>query len=609
MGRLVLTNFDIVPTALAVKAMRDNGYKNSAYALAELMDNSIQAGATRVELLCSDEELRVDQRVRQRLGQVAVLDNGCGMNDQYLQQALQFGNGSRLEAGKKSGMGRFGMGLPSASVSQCRRVDVWSWQEGPDTALHSYIDLDEIEKGHQTTIPTPEHRPVPELWLQAAQVGTFGATGTLVVWSQLDRCLWRTSRALIENSEELIGRMYRRWIVGQQVAIRLANFVVDKPKQHPIDRAALPNDPTYLMKGTSCPAPFDAEPMFAPFPDEQSSVRTLLIEHEGGVHEVKLTFSLARDSARQGGRNAGATPAGRHAARNMGVSVVRSGRELDLDTSFINGYDPTERWWGVEVAFEPGLDEVFGVANNKQSARNFSEAAKLNIDALIREHGGSIVSAQESLREQNSPIEPLLAIVHAIQTQLKVMRDRLKTQTASKERERHGQRMEALATKVVEERQRQGIVGRSDAGEKLPLEERVQLLAEELAAQGQGEAAAREQAVRTISSGFKYQVNDAPIEGGAFFSVQPRGGVLLVTLNTDHPAYELLEGARRPEDLPTDSAALREALEGAHMGLEMLLFAWARYEDEQSGESRDAAQAARYDWGRMARRFLAETGD
>lgn len=609
MGRLVLTNFDIVPTALAVKAMRDNGYKNSAYALAELMDNSIQAGATRVELLCSDEELRVDQRVRQRLGQVAVLDNGCGMNDQYLQQALQFGNGSRLEAGKKSGMGRFGMGLPSASVSQCRRVDVWSWQEGPDTALHSYIDLDEIEKGHQTTIPTPEHRPVPELWLQAAQVGTFGATGTLVVWSQLDRCLWRTSRALIENSEELIGRMYRRWIVGQQVAIRLANFVVDKPKQHPIDRAALPNDPTYLMKGTSCPAPFDAEPMFAPFPDEQSSVRTLLIEHEGGVHEVKLTFSLARDSARQGGRNAGATPAGRHAARNMGVSVVRSGRELDLDTSFINGYDPTERWWGVEVAFEPGLDEVFGVANNKQSARNFSEAAKLNIDALIREHGGSIVSAQESLREQNSPIEPLLAIVHAIQTQLKVMRDRLKTQTASKERERHGQRMEALATRVVEERQRQGIVGRSDAGEKLPVEERVQLLAEELAAQGQGEAAAREQAVRTISSGFKYQVNDAPIEGGAFFSVQPRGGVLLVTLNTDHPAYELLEGARRPEDLPTDSAALREALEGAHMGLEMLLFAWARYEDEQSGESRDAAQAARYDWGRMARRFLAETGD
>ena len=56
--------FDIVPTSLAVKAMRDNGYKNAAYAIAELMDNSIQAGATTVQLLCADRESQVDQRVR-----------------------------------------------------------------------------------------------------------------------------------------------------------------------------------------------------------------------------------------------------------------------------------------------------------------------------------------------------------------------------------------------------------------------------------------------------------------------------------------------------------------------------------------------------------------
>ena len=75
-----MTEYDIVPTSLAVKAMRDNGYKNAAYALAELMDNSIQAGATEVELLCADRESMVDQRVRRRLNQVAVLDNGRGMD-------------------------------------------------------------------------------------------------------------------------------------------------------------------------------------------------------------------------------------------------------------------------------------------------------------------------------------------------------------------------------------------------------------------------------------------------------------------------------------------------------------------------------------------------
>src|SRR5436190_4999463 len=110
MATEAVTLFDIVPTSLAVRAMRDNGYKNAAYAVAELMDNSIQAGASLVELLCADQELMVDQRQRRRLDTVAVLDNGSGMDADTLQIALQFGNGSRLEEGKKQGMGRFGMG-------------------------------------------------------------------------------------------------------------------------------------------------------------------------------------------------------------------------------------------------------------------------------------------------------------------------------------------------------------------------------------------------------------------------------------------------------------------------------------------------------------------
>src|SRR3954447_26160296 len=112
-----VASYDIVPTSLAVRAMRDNGYKNAAYAVAELRDNSLQAEATVVELLCADQEVLVDQRTRRRLNYVAVLDNGTGMDIETLQIALQFGNGSRLEEGKKKGMGRFGMGLPSASIS------------------------------------------------------------------------------------------------------------------------------------------------------------------------------------------------------------------------------------------------------------------------------------------------------------------------------------------------------------------------------------------------------------------------------------------------------------------------------------------------------------
>ena len=57
-----MTDFSIVPPHLAVRSMRDNGYKNMAYALAELVDNSIQAGARSVEVLLAERYELVTQR-------------------------------------------------------------------------------------------------------------------------------------------------------------------------------------------------------------------------------------------------------------------------------------------------------------------------------------------------------------------------------------------------------------------------------------------------------------------------------------------------------------------------------------------------------------------
>src|SRR5690606_29081412 len=201
-----MTTHDIVPTHLVIKAMRDNGYKNAAYAIAELMDNSIQAGATQVELLCAEKTAMATQRVRTRIHQLALLDNGCGMDADVLRIAHQFGNGTRLSPEQQTGIGRFGMGLPNSSISQARRVDVWTWQQGPDNPIYTYLDIDEIERGELRYVPEPEYKPIPEVWREAGKA--FGESGTLVVWSNLDRCQWRTAKAIIDNSEMLIGRMY-----------------------------------------------------------------------------------------------------------------------------------------------------------------------------------------------------------------------------------------------------------------------------------------------------------------------------------------------------------------------------------------------------------------
>src|SRR5258706_8299977 len=105
-----------------IQATRDSGYKGTASAISELVDNSIQAGATRIALSVvastSDGE--------QNNIEVSVLDNGCGMDPFTLRQALRFGGSTRF--GDRSGLGRYGMGLPNASLSQARRVTVYTWQ-------------------------------------------------------------------------------------------------------------------------------------------------------------------------------------------------------------------------------------------------------------------------------------------------------------------------------------------------------------------------------------------------------------------------------------------------------------------------------------------------
>jgi Histidine kinase-, DNA gyrase B-, and HSP90-like ATPase len=174
----------IVPAHLAVKAMRDNGYKNAAYAIAELMDNSIQHDATSVELLCAERDVQVNLRTVSRIEKIAVLDNGTGMSKDVLQMALQFGNGTHLESENQKGIGKFGMGLPSSSISQAKTVEVWSWQNGIESAIYSYLDIDEIINQKMKMVPEPIKKAIPETWTNSGK--SFGKHGTLVVWSNID---------------------------------------------------------------------------------------------------------------------------------------------------------------------------------------------------------------------------------------------------------------------------------------------------------------------------------------------------------------------------------------------------------------------------------------
>lgn len=106
----------VVPEApILVESTRSIGYSFEA-ALADIIDNSISAGAGKI---------RVDFQALQN-PYVCIADDGCGMSLPELEKAMRYGSQSSTEKRSKKDLGRFGLGMKMASLSQCRRVTVIS---------------------------------------------------------------------------------------------------------------------------------------------------------------------------------------------------------------------------------------------------------------------------------------------------------------------------------------------------------------------------------------------------------------------------------------------------------------------------------------------------
>lgn len=582
-------SFPIIPQNLSIFAMRSSGYRDTAHALAELIDNAIQAGEktssrTEVEVICIDE---VSHEGRRQTSRIAVFDNAIGMSPSLLRKSLQFGNGSRLEKAQQKGIGKFGMGLPNSSISQCKRVDIWSWQGG--VAHHAYLDVQDIQDGNMVEVPESQPSEIPAEW-RSLIAGNVEDNGTLVVWSKLDRITWKQSATLLRHTEFISGRVYRHFINDKSVRIRLAAYE-NKTKVTVYESFVRPNDPLYLMSGTNAPAPFHQVPAFVPF----GQPLTLKVAYGGVEHPVTIVASICKPEAR---REGGGKAIGQHAQRNKGISVVRARRELELNHSFTNSYDTRERWWGIEVQFEPGLDDVFGVSNNKQSATGFTH---LSIEEDAIEEGLSAKEYQERLEQDRDPqlvmyrisreIEKLL---HTMRVQVAKMRE---GERIDSKKERAENKAEKAATdSVTRRRERVGDTGRSDKEEHAPASDRTSALTADILQDGVEVAKAQALAVDYVSKKIKFRFRHADMPGFNIFDVTTAGGVIMVTLNTRHPVHARIFEALREEEGPEPQYA-RQVLS--------LVAAWARMEDEAaSGQLRRAMEENRSEWGRMAMDFF-----
>lgn len=369
--------------------VRNTGYKSTYNAIAEIVDNSIESDAKNVFIIGKQDLVLNQQCIRE----FAFLDDGQGMPEDVLSKCLKIGFTTR---DKRKGMGRFGVGLPQASYFVSPRVEVYSWQDGIENCKCVFVDWDLVSAGDQTRIVGPFSAEIPDEYkgflkfVTAEKSYDFSNHGTLVVWPKCDRVdhkKWNTCR---RNIAEDLGRKYR-WMINDGT-VDIATVETNDLETF---ETILPNDPLFLMQKTqfcvrktccdkdpTCQK-YDeergyTESLFEPYVTEENN--TGIVNHpvyyfdkngEKKWSTVQIRFSIVKE--RYYDKAYVAVDPGNHqygkcAKKNMGISIVRQGREIDFGDFgyYDDAVKPNHRWWGCEISFTSELDEAFGIANNKQ---------------------------------------------------------------------------------------------------------------------------------------------------------------------------------------------------------------------------------------------------
>lgn len=205
---------NIVVPVHFLEAMRDSGYKGLSSAISELVDNSLQAKARRIQI-------RV-QKVDDQKFEIEVLDDGIGMTAKETFESLRFGGSSRFD--DRSGLGRFGMGLPNSSLSQSRSFVVYSWKS-PASVSCASIDIDSgasIKSDQNVRFDAPTN------------------SGTLVRWSKCDRLSYKKVETVIRHLSLDIGRVFRHFIQDGVL------ILINGGRVQPLDPLFLGSAPFFL---------------------------------------------------------------------------------------------------------------------------------------------------------------------------------------------------------------------------------------------------------------------------------------------------------------------------------------------------------------------------
>jgi len=581
----------------ALNSLRSSGYTLEA-AVGEPIDNALEARANQVRLRLTEGTQAIRRGKKEEtikvVDQIAIADDGDGMPPEILERCLVLGESTRYDSRK--GMGRFGVGGTLGAISQCRRIEVWSRAKANHPYLYSYIDLDDIAEGKQRFMNKPEARPVPE---QFADLLNPKTSGTLVVWSKCDRlsvapranarkaAKAKDLRSLERIQTDLIkwvARTYRYFLAnGRVIEINGVRVAAHDPL-YLLD-SRFPGDPKATLEFThELQWPLAADP-----------------ETTAPIH-IRMTLLSEGWRPRMGSGAETTFNRERRVIENEPLSIIRANREIFFDIIprfYPDGVREIARWIGIEIAFDPVLDEAFQVRNVKRGVepveelrhelRKIVQPVMSTLVERVRKVWRETANAEKQTRGVHNAAEEIAAQAEETSVKARAGRDMTPQERESK--------IDELAQKAAE--------------------------ASAKAATEQGETPGSQPTAGEFRQRFKavpFSIIDDQWPGNEFFSTEHLGENTIVTYNNKHPFFakiysKVLAAAGLHADSESADSGIKperlaEMARIVQIGLDLLIVAYAKAEAmDDDDKNQELYSVLRTQWGLFLSQMVQRVPD
>lgn len=364
-----MSSVEVIPSARRlVKSLRDVGYE-FVTAVADLIDNCIEAKSKTVwvDVVWDGED-----------SYVSIAENGDGMPLATLKEAMRFGSERDYEG---EDLGKFGLGLKTASLSQCERFTVASRSNPSRADINAYCwDVEHVEATNRWEILPVRTADLHEGVRQHLK----DTTGTVVVWERLDRILGykkpdgesarKQVHAMCRELEDHLAMVFHRFLAGEVRGKRLAIYV-NENKVMPWDPFARKEDNTQILE-----------------------VKTLKHEGSGGKGNVIVEPFVLPHQSRFSSQEAFNRASGPEKwNKQQGFYIYRADRMIQSGGwSALRALDEHRKLARIAISFPPKLDDEFKINVAKMRV---SLPAALR-DIIAKAIGPAVTLAEDEYRQR-----------------------------------------------------------------------------------------------------------------------------------------------------------------------------------------------------------------